>query len=183
MNRMSKSILITGGASSGKSRWAATYFAACDYVLYIKAGGTMSKDTRDRIAYSNKQHEVEWDILPTEERCPSKVIGDHKFVIFDSLGSFTREIMSDICPDPAKLDEQCKKEIERRVISEVTDMREIMEEKDGCIVVITIETGFSAAFGDMEQAFGEILGRVNQRIANTSDDVYFSASGIQFKIK
>ena len=52
------------------------------------------------------------------------------------------------------------------------------------MIVITLETGFSVAPTDPRQiAFRKILGSVNQRIANSSDEVYFSASGIQFKIK
>lgn len=55
---------------------------------------------------------------------------------------------------------------------------------DGTMITITLETGFSVTPENHEQAiFREILGNVNQRIANTSHDVYLSASGIQFKIK
>ncbi len=67
---MSKSLLITGGAASGKSRWAATYFSACDYVLYLKAGGEVDSDTLRRIEFSNHQNGVEWDIVTSEKKRP-----------------------------------------------------------------------------------------------------------------
>ena len=52
------------------------------------------------------------------------------------------------------------------------------------MITITLETGFSVTPANREQAiFREILGNVNQRIANMSNEVYLSASGIQFKIK
>ena len=55
---------------------------------------------------------------------------------------------------------------------------------NGALVIITIEPGFSVNPTDGEQtAFRDILGAVNQRIANTAQEVFLSVSGIQFKIK
>ena len=52
------------------------------------------------------------------------------------------------------------------------------------MTIITLETGFSVSPADPRQkALRRIIGYINQRIANSSDEVYFSASGIQFKIK
>ena len=63
-------------------------------------------------------------------------------------------------------------------------MIDAIKEKDGSMIIITLETGFSVIPENRAQAvFRVILGNVNQRIANISDEVYFSASGIQFKIK
>ena len=81
-------------------------------------------------------------------------------------------------------EEEGRKAVERRVIDDVMLMREKIDELGGCMIIITLETGFSVTPTDPWAAeFRRILGAVNQRIANTSDEVYFSASGIQFKIK
>lgn len=184
MNAMSRNILITGGAASGKSRWAATYFAACDYVLYLRAGESVDEDTLHRIEFGNKKNMVEWDIVTGVTGSPAEKITDHKFVIFDSLQSYTQIVMGEMCPDPENATPQLRKEIEKRVIDDVMQMRERIEELEGSMIIITLETGFSVTPQDAAQAlFRTILGNVNQRIANSSDDVYFSASGIQFKIK
>ncbi|MBQ9948368.1 MAG: bifunctional adenosylcobinamide kinase/adenosylcobinamide-phosphate guanylyltransferase [Oscillospiraceae bacterium] len=181
---MSKTILITGGAASGKSRWAATHFSACDYVLYLRAGEYVDKDTLNRIEYGNKQHGVEWVIVTDTDNEPQKYFNDHKFIIFDSLGSYTSRIIDEMCPDPARMSESLRKDIEKRVINDMTDMYQHIRDIEGCIIIITVETGFSVTPENRSQAiFREILGNVNQRIANMSDEVYFSASGIQFKIK
>lgn len=181
---MSKNILITGGAASGKTRWAVTYFSACDYVLYLRTGEAVDADTLHRIEYGNNQHGVEWDIVTGVKTAPSEYFTDHKFVIFDSLGAYTSNIIKELCDDPDNMSEETRKEIEKRVISDVTEMLERIKEKDGSMIIITLETGFSVIPENRSQAiFREILGNVNQRIANISDEVYFSASGIQFKIK
>ncbi|MBQ8171035.1 MAG: bifunctional adenosylcobinamide kinase/adenosylcobinamide-phosphate guanylyltransferase [Oscillospiraceae bacterium] len=181
---MSKNILITGGAASGKSRWAVTNFSACDYVLYLRAGDAVDSDTLNRINYGNEKNGVEWDIVTGAVNDPVQYFTDHKFVIFDSLSSYTSIIINEMCADPANMDEDTKKSIEKRVIADVTSMQERINEISGSMIIITLETGFSVTPENRAQAiFREILGNVNQRIANMSDEVYFSASGIQFKIK
>lgn len=181
---MSKTILITGGASSGKSRWAATYLAACDYVLYLCASEKVDTDTLNRIEYGNKQNSVEWDILTGITENPAEKFTDHKFVIFDSLASYTAKIIEKMCPDPSDISHAKEKEIEKSIVKDVTDMFDGIAAIDGTMVIITLETGFSIAPENRAQAvFRKILGVVNQRIANMCSEVYLSASGIQFKIK
>ncbi len=181
---MSKNILITGGASSGKRRWAVTNFSRFDYVLYLKVGEAVDTDTLNRIEYDNKKNFVEWDIMTGAESNPAEKIGDHKFVIFDTLNAYAEVCIDEMCPDISKLDDDKRKEIEKRIIDDIQAMRDKIEELDGSMIIITLETGFSVTPHDPRQAaLRHILGAVNQRIANTSNEVYFSASGIQFKIK
>ena len=73
---MSKTILVTGGAASGKSRWAVSYLAACDYVLYLRTADEVDKDTLGRIEYSNKHNFVEWDIKTGITSAPVETISD-----------------------------------------------------------------------------------------------------------
>lgn len=180
---MANSILITGGAASGKSRFAISHFHSCDYVLYLKAGSELDTDMKQRINFENEKQGIQWDIVRFDTPNPAELVGDHKFVIFDSLSSFTAIVINELC-GADEITDAMKKNIEKTVIERVQQLREKVEDNFGSILIITLETGFSVAPVDKHlAAFREILGRVNQRIANTSDDVYFSASGIQFKIK
>lgn len=181
---MSKTILVTGGASSGKSRWAITYLAACDYVLYLSPSENISGDTLNRIEYVNKKNYVEWDIKSAVVKDPAETFSDHKFVIFDSLASYASSVMSEMCPDMSAVTVEKEKEIEKRIVDDVISMFDKIMEIDGTMVIITLETGFSITPENYAQAvFRKILGNVNQRIANMCSEVYLSASGIQFKIK
>lgn len=181
---MSKAILITGGAASGKARYAVTGFAAFDYVLYLRMGEEVDADIRHRIEFDNKKNGVEWDVLCSHSFSPVDEVKDHKFVIFDSISSYTRMIMREMCPEKQTPDDTMKKNIEKRIIDDVSALREKVHENRGSVQIITLETGFSVVPVDgYLAAYREIVGRVNQRIANSSDEVFFSASGIQFKIK
>lgn len=181
---MSKSILITGGAASGKARYAVTGFAAFDYVLYMRMGEEVDADIRHRIEFDNKKNGVEWDVISSSSLSPVDEVKDHKFVIFDSLSSYTRMIMKELCPDGKAPGDEEKKNIEKRIIDDISALRDKVGENRGSVMITTLETGFSVMPEDgYHAAYREIVGRVNQRIANSSDEVYFSASGIQFKIK
>lgn len=92
--------------------------------------------------------------------------------------------MKETLPDKKAPDDTEKKAIEKRIIDDILAVRSKVAENRGNVMVITLETGFSVVPEDgYLAAYREIVGRVNQRIANSSDEVFFSASGIQFKIK
>lgn len=181
---MANSILITGGAASGKSRFAVTKFSAFDYVLYLRVGSELYSDVTNRIKFSTEKNGVEWDVVCNKSLSPADEIKDHKFVIFDDMALYTTNVMKDMLSNGGELNEDLKKHVEKRVIDEVAAMREKVAENNGSIIIITLETGFSVRPADPEQAMlREVMGRVNQRIANSCDVAYFSASGIQWKIR
>ncbi len=95
---MSKIIFITGGAASGKTRWAASYFDGFDDVLYLCVADEMDKEILDRINYSNNIHGVDWNIH-TGVTKPVELMHEHKFSIFDNLGAYVSRSMRELCND------------------------------------------------------------------------------------
>ncbi len=181
---MSKTILITGGAASGKSRWAASYFAACDYVLYLCVADAVDPDTKGRIDYGCKQHFVEWDIRTGMKENLASYVTDHKFVILDNLSAYVSYVVKKMCPNLEDMTNDLKKSIEKKIVEDISAIYDEVMVIDGSMITVTLETGFSVMPNNREQQiFREILGAVNQRVANMSNEVYLSASGIQFKIK
>ena len=180
---MANSILITGGAASGKARFAVTNFAAFDYVLYLRVGEELDTDITHRIEFSTEKNGVEWTVIHKQTETPADEVQDHKFVIFDSVSAYTRLIIKKVCGDGEITDEK-KKLIEKTVIDGIKAMCDNVAENHGSIIILTLETGFSVRPADPAQAaYRDIMGRVNQRIANTCDKAYFSVSGIQFEIR
>lgn len=180
---MSRTTLITGGAASGKSRWAISYFEACNNVLYLDTSPKIDQDTLSRIKYSNEHNMVEWEIIANVQE-PLDFIKDHKFFILDNLASYTSNVIKSMCPNVELLNNRMMKEIQKKIIDDITSVMNEIVELDANLIIITIEPGFSVTPMNKEQQnFREILGAVNQRIANICNEVYLSASGIQFKIK
>lgn len=180
---MARTILMTGGGASGKSRWAISQFAACDNVLYI-CPGKLDDVTRSRIDYSNNKNYVQWDIRENVTSNPAGLFNRHKFAVFDSLDIYTMQVIKEMCPDISQLDTELEKTIVKRIVDDTLEMYNEIRLIEGDMVIITLETGFSLEPEDKElMTRRKIVGIVNQRIANESSDVYLSVSGIQFKIK
>lgn len=180
---MSNITLITGGAASGKTRWALSFFKTCDNVLIINTGDKLTDETINRIKYISETNNVDW-VIENGVKSPCDCIKDHKFFIFDSLASYTSETIRENCPNLDDITKEQKEKVRKAVVDNVIEMIHRVDVINGALVIITIEPGFSVCPKDKEQMlFREILGAVNQRIANTAHEVYLSASGIQFKIK
>lgn len=180
---MSTITLVTGGAASGKTRWAINYFSTCDNVLYIHTDKKLSEDIRRRIEFNNSKNDVMWEIMD-DVSDPCELIKDHKFFIFDGLATYTQRIIDKETDDTTTITYEQKKKIEARIISDVQSMMQQVEKLHGDMVIVTVETGFSVVPEDPRLAFfREVVGVVNQRIANIAQEVFLSASGIQFRIK
>ena len=175
--------LITGGAASGKTRWAISYFKTCDNVLVMNTADELSEETRNRMEFSNKENHVKWTVVNAVDD-PVACIKDHKFFIFDSLGGYTSRIMHSVTDDFENISPEQHEKIRSTVVNSVIESMSRVTALNGAMVIITLEPGFSVTPKNREQLiFREIMGAVNQRIANTATEVYLSASGIQFRIK
>ena len=180
---MTNITLITGGAASGKTRWALSFFKNCDNVLIVNTGKQLTEETVNRVNYICKTNGVDWVIM-NDVKSPCDAVKDHKFYIFDSLATYTSNVIREVCTDVNNITPEQKETVRKTVVDNVIEMMQRVEKLNGALVIITIEPGFSVCPKDKDQIlFREIMGAVTQRIANTASEVYLSASGIQFKIK
>lgn len=183
MNKMASITLVTGGAVSGKSRWAISYFRTCDNVLFMNTSPEMPQETLHRLEYSTKENEVEWEIV-NDVKDPVPLIKDHKFFILDDLGSYVASLMRERSADINNITKEEYETIRSEAVNKVIECMDKVNEINGALVIITIEPGFSVMpLNSAQTSFRDIMGAVNQRIANTAQEVYLSVSGIQFRIK
>lgn len=183
MSDMAGITLITGGAVSGKSRWAISYFRTCDNVLYMNTSPEMPADTRNRLEYSNRENNVKWEIVENVTD-PVSCIKDHKFYILDNLGIYVENVMRETAADINNITHEENEKIRSTVVGNVIECMDKVTAMNGAMVIITVEPGFSVMpESSIQNSFRDIMGMVNQRIANTAADVYLSVSGIQFRIK
>lgn len=147
-------------------------------------GKNIDVETANRIKFSNEHNGVEW-VIAEDVTDPSAMAQTaNKFYILDSLASYASNVINEMCPSTELMTTELKKSIEKKVTDNIISLMNKISELDATLIIITIEAGFSVCPTKPEQeAFREIIGAVNQRIANTSADVYLSASGIQYKIK
>ena len=127
---MSKIQFITGGAASGKTRWAITYYQACDNVLYLCINKELDKEIADRIAFNNKRNGIEWEIVKDVDDPAKYIDRNHKFTIFDGLGAYVSREMYAACPDPEEMTEELK-EMADETISETNMEKGVLPTTNG----------------------------------------------------
>lgn len=180
---MAKIIFVTGGAQSGKARWAVSYLGALDNVMYMCAYDQLKKTIAERIEYHCNKNRIEWDIR-NNARNLKELMKGHKFAILDNLGEYTNRLISEKCENLADISEKLKKEIEIQITEEITELIWETKEINGTLLLLSIEIGLCPIPSDpAQEAYRQILGNINQRIANQASDVYLLISGIPSKLK
>lgn len=180
---MSRTTLITGGIHSGKSRWAISYFAQCDEVIYISVGCDPDQDVIKRTTFSNSKYGVQWLSINHCGDPAESINSEHKFYIYDSIPRYV-QFQLDKLEHTGKLTDDTISKIKDKVISDLTSMIMKIGQVDGNLIIITLESGsVFEHISPKKKAYVDILCAVNQRIANMVDEVYLSVCGIQLKIK
>ena len=92
--------------------------------------------------------------------------------------------MFDISKDKEYIDHELQDKIEDRVMLELKKLINQVKIKDYNLVLVTNEVGNSIVpEHHVSRVFRDIQGKVNQRIASLSDEVYLVCCGIPVKIK
>ena len=180
---MVNTILVTGGAASGKSRWAVTRLAPFNDVLFLDTHEKTSSNVMERIRYGNSLYGVDWEIKTGVTDMPHVFLKNHAYVIFDSLDSYAESNLVAMCPNVLEITDDLRRKIQKKVVTDIELLHKHARNIGGCVIITTLETGFSVTPQDpFQRELRGIIGSINQRIANISDEVYFSASGIQVKM-
>ncbi|MGN0642669.1 MAG: bifunctional adenosylcobinamide kinase/adenosylcobinamide-phosphate guanylyltransferase [Huintestinicola sp.] len=181
---MAGKYLVTGGAASGKSRWAISYFKNCGDVLYICTGDKPSEEAAQRMQYGTEHDNVNWTVQCAKRNLASVISDKYRFFVFDNMAEFVQNLILTMCKDPDHITDEQIKEIRTRAIGDIDEMLKAVDGINGEIILITLETGFSLrSHLRAERAFSDILSAVNQRVAYMCNEVYLSVSGVQVKIR
>lgn len=179
---MSKIVLVTGGAYSGKARFAVTAFECCDEVRYLCTRSNLAESTKQRICFNESNNNLKWnieyDFRPASFECETRTNA-----IFDNIADFAFDSIFDF-PYVFEKDEDAESKIINDIILSINGMIEKIKRSGGNLVIITYEAGCCPEPEDETNAkFVRILCAVNQRIANNCTDVYAMISGIPMRIK
>ncbi len=175
--------LVTGGARSGKSRFAEKIFRDRKDVVYIATSKITDEEMRERVKLHQESRPGEWRTYEGNYDL-HKSIGDEKNYLLDCITVLTSNIMFDISKDVEYIDYDMQREIEDTVILEVEKLINEIRLKNYNFVLVTNEVGDSIVpEHHISRVFRDIQGRVNQRIASIADQVYLVCCGIPVKIK
>ena len=185
---MSKLILITGGARSGKSTFAeekAKEFG--NNVLYVATSKPIDDEMKQRIAKHRAQRPAEWETLEEYKNLDiaiADIISKKDAILIDCVTIMITNLMLDECFDWDGLTRQRVEEIEQLIQHQIERLISVSKMSELPFVLVTNEIGLGVVPpSTMGRDFRDIAGRMNQILAKVADEVYFCVSGIPMKIK
>lgn len=180
---MSKIVLITGGARSGKSSFAESLYIDKKDVVYIATSRVYDSEMEDRINLHRLQRPIEWKTYE-ENYGLDRAVSTSKNYLLDCLTVLTSNIMFDITKDYKKITSEKQREVENVVIREIENLINKIKEIDGNLVMVTNEVGCSIVpENHVARVYRDIVGRVNQRVASMCSEVYIVACGLPLRLK
>ncbi len=176
-------ILVTGGARSGKSTFAENLYKDEKDVVYIATSKIWDKEMEERVKLHKKNRPSYWR---TYEGNYSLVnaLGIEKNYLLDCITVLTSNIMYDMTKGKKYIDYQLQNKVENKIYEEIYSLIKAVEAKGYNLVLVTNEVGYSLVPDNhVGRVFRDIQGRINQRIATLSQEVYLVCCGIPVKIK
>lgn len=179
-------ILITGGARSGKSRFAYELASKSGgKVLFVATAEAGDEEMKCRIEEHKRERPKDWSTLEATANIGSQIeqrIGSARTVIVDCITLLINNIFNrygnqtDERIDASLL----KKEVER----EINGLIECIEHSNADFIIVTNEVGLGLVPANKTgRIYRDLLGRANQMLAERTDKVYFMAAGLPVKIK
>lgn len=172
---------ITGGVRSGKSRFAEKLAEKNgSTVLYVATGvATFDQEMETRIVSHQIRRPNHWGLLevPYHFYRETEVYSDYDVILVDCISTWITNQMMQV-PE-----EKWQTSVETEII-----LREIDDwlEKTANFhrIVVSTETGLGGvAMSPLGRWFQDVLGEVNQKIAEQAEGVYIVVSGIPWRIK
>lgn len=165
-------IFITGGARSGKSRYAqelALRYSGCP--VYVATARAWDDEFRERIRIHQQDRDDRWRSME-EQRQLSRLPLDGEVAVIDCVTLWITNFFSDTRGDVAACLESCRREIDE------------LAKKDALLIFISNEIGMGLhADTEAGRKFTDLHGWINQYLAATADEVIFMISGIPLTIK
>lgn len=186
--KVSKIILVTGGARSGKSSFAERLCKdQNNKTAYIATSTAFDEGMKDRIKKHRAQRPSEWmtyESYKNIDEVIDNISGKHQTVILDCITLMVNNLMFEKELDYDTISHEEIDRLEKSIKDEVERFIEAVKTTDLYVVVVTNEIGLApVANNRLTRIYTDIIGRINQFIAMNSEEVYFVVSGIPMKIK
>lgn len=182
---MSRLILVTGGARSGKSTFAERLLQklAPQGGTYVATAEAHDDEMQERIRLHQAQREASgygWHTANCPLQLPEWLTeADGAAVLIDCLTLWlSNELLQ------AQQESGEGPELEQRLDARIDELLDVLAEVQGTVVVVTNEVGSGVVPAyKLGRIFRDAAGRLNQRLAARADEVYLVTAGIPIEIK
>lgn len=175
--------LITGGARSGKSSFAESFYKEKKDVVYIATSRAEDDEMKERVSLHRLSRPAFWRTFEGTYNIEDAV-GTEKNYLLDCITVLTSNIMFDMSKNMNVIDRKLQNSIESRVVNTIQKLVDKVNDNNKNLVMVTNEVGCSIVpENHIARVYRDIAGRVNQKTAGMSDKVYVVFCGIPLKLK
>lgn len=175
-------ILILGGARSGKSRLAEK--RAREHggrVLFVATAEAKDDEMRARIAEHRGQRPADWRTLEAPRRVAQRIADcgyQHDILILDCVTLLTSNVLLGMPETTAPAD------AEAAILREIDDLLTVYERSEATWLVVSNEVGMGLVPPNrLGRLYRDVLGRVNQRLAESADEALLLVAGLPWRLK
>ena len=179
---MGKIILVTGGARSGKSRFAEQYVARVgQHIGYIATAEVYDEEMAFRVKLHRQRRPAEWKTYeaPLDAHVALREAGQEcDAVLFDCLTLYMSNI---ICSLDSIADSHQNYSLAKEKLDALIDQAKANR---GTTVFVTNEVGSGIVPGDhLSREYRDVAGIANQWMARAADEVYLVVCGLAVNVK
>jgi adenosylcobinamide kinase/adenosylcobinamide-phosphate guanylyltransferase len=177
---MGKIVLVTGGARSGKSRFAEQYARNLGNKLaYIATAQVLDEEMADRVKLHKGRRSENWHTFEAAFAAEQAIqaAADFPVVLFDCLTIYTANLL---------LAEQST-DIEARresVLQQADLVIKAAQASKSTVIFVANEVGMSIVPDNaLSREYRDLAGWINQKVAAVSDEVYLVVCGLAVELK
>lgn len=180
--------LVTGGARSGKSRFAEGLAEGRGRVLYVATAVPFDEEMQSRIRLHRDRRPADWSTLEAfrnlDDRLES-LQGTFDCMLLDCLTVMTTNLMfQDPSFDIDTASEGEKEALEAEILSQVQRLCRWVKARGKQAVLVTNEVGMGIVPENrLARYFRDVAGRVNQLAAAEADEAWLVACGLPLRLK
>ena len=175
---MGELLFVTGGARSGKSRFAERLAAALERpVVYIATMEPLDAELRERVAHHQAGRPEAWRTVeaPLDPVAALRSADPEACALLDCLSLWVANRLLVLDEEPGVEDMAV---LERALESEVDALAACAHERTAPTILVTNEVGAGVVPDNaLARAYRDLLGRVNQRASAHADRAWLLVSG------
>jgi adenosylcobinamide kinase/adenosylcobinamide-phosphate guanylyltransferase len=178
---MSKLILVTGGARSGKSGFAERYAAKLGgKIAYIATAEIYDEEMAARIRLHRASRPSFWQTYeaPFEAaKAIDEAAKEHDTILFDCLTVYASNQL-------LKAEEKSRAARFDKVMADISEVINAALKSERNIIFVTNEVGAGIVPENaLAREYRDLAGKINQKFAKAAAEVYMVISGIAVNIK
>ncbi len=184
---MGKTVLILGGARSGKSSFAEKVAAKIgnNDVTYLATAEALDDEMKERIAHHQSRRPDTWDTVeePIKISKTLEKIENNQTVLIDCITLLVTNMLLefDNRDQNVSLEDDYKKE--EHILDEIKGIMKTAKQKQLNLILVSNIVGLGLVPEyKLGRLFRDISGRVNQYLAEKSDKIILTVAGIPIEL-